>query len=354
VVALEIKPTTTANVRVAAVIFIAFAIAMTLVFLLTSGGRVLFASYSTLYTYVPDAAGLAGAAEVRLSGIPIGTVEKIEISDLVDPQRVVRVQMRVGTQYLRNIPADSQTIITEDNIAGGQFISIDEGKSPIPVHADGILASEPVTDAADRADLIRNLQDKFQQVNDLLTQMSSPNTVIGRLVNGSQEYDGLVAHIGAFERSLHTLEAPGNPVGTALFSDALYNDLRRYVTKVDDTLSSIQRGEGQSGRLFASDQQYADFVRELHDLRTALAEANAGKGKFGPLLHDDASYRAIERTLAQTDAMIAALNAGDGEMGKLLTSAQLYESLSGSLQSMKNLLADFRKHPEKYLRYKLD
>src|SRR5271163_445942 len=105
-VELEIKPAAAAITRITVVILIAIGISLTLVYLLTGGGRVIFASHSTLYTYLPDSSGLGKKAEVRLSGIPIGVVRKVELSGLLDPQRAVRVEMRVDTDFLRSIPAD--------------------------------------------------------------------------------------------------------------------------------------------------------------------------------------------------------------------------------------------------------
>jgi phospholipid/cholesterol/gamma-HCH transport system substrate-binding protein len=352
-VELEIKPTAAAKTRVAVVILSALAIGGTLVFLLTGGGRVLFASHTTIYTYVPDAAGLLQPAEVRLDGIPVGTVKTIQLSGLLDPQRVVRVEMSVDTAYLRNIPSDSTTSITEDNPVGWEFVGIDGGKSPIPVHADGTLPSAPLKQAADRADLVKSLQDELHTVDELVTEMSSPNTQIGRFITGEQEYDELIARVATFDKSLHAFEGPDSSVGQMLFSDALYNRIQGYIRRVDDTLASIQRGEGAAGRLFASDEQYNEFLRDLRDLHNSLEDANAGKGKLGPLLRDDADYRKIRRLLAQTDAMIASLNAGEGGMGELLKNPRLYESLTGSLKNVQELLRDLREHPQKYLRYKL-
>jgi len=342
---LEIKPTAAAKARVIVVILIAVAIAGTLTFLLTGGGKALFASKSTLYTYVPDSAGLLESGEVRLSGIPIGSVKKIELSGLLDPQRVVRVEMRVDTNYLRSIPADSQTSISADNIVGWEFVSIDEGKSPVPVHPDATLPSEPLKQALESADMVVSLQSKMRQVDDLLTQMSSPDTKIGQFVLRGELYDQLLSRLSAFDKSLHAFEAPDSAAGQALFSDALYTELRGYIVGVDTTLASIQRGEGTAGRLFASDAEYNDFVRDLHDFRTRVAAMNAS--------HDDSGYKTIQEMLARTDAVIASLTAGEGTMGRLLTNPQLFESLTGSLQSMEAMLRDLREHPQKYLRYQV-
>jgi ABC-type transporter Mla subunit MlaD len=349
---LEIKPTAGSQARVASVVISAMVIAGTLMYMLTGGGRAFFASKSTLYTYVPDLEGLQKSAEVRLSGIPIGTVTNIDLSGLVDPQRVVKIEMRVDTEFLKNIPSDSETSITADNLVGWQFVSIDEGKSPIPVHADGTLRSEALKQAADRADLIRSLQDELRQVDDLLSQMISNDTPVGRFVKGEAEYDRVLARLGSFNQALRQFESPTNSLGQALFSDELYNRAMTYIRNVDEMLAAIQRGEGANGRLFASDQQYDDFLRTLRALRASLQDIRAGKGALGSFVSDDTQYRNLRRLLAQTDAMIASLNSGESRAGQLLINAQLYESLVGSLNGLSEMLRDFREHPQKYLRYK--
>ena len=343
VVELEIRPSGAARARVAAVIISAVVISGTLMFLLTGGGRILFASKSTLYTYSPDAAGLVANADVRLSGIPIGKVSKVQLSGYLDPQRIVKVEMRVNSEFLQNIPSDSETSIDADSLVGTQYVSIDEGKSKLPVQADGVLKSEPLNQAADRADLIKSLSDELSQVDDLLTQMSSPDTPVGALVNGEQEYDQILKRLSGFQTSLHNFESMDNKVGQALFSDKLYNQVHGYLTRVDETMASIQRGEGAAGKLFSTDEQYNEFLRQLRDLRGSLAKAE-------PYLNDDSQYRRIQRLLKQTDATIASVNAGQGAVGQLIANAQLYESLNGSLRSLQALILDLEEHPQKYLR----
>jgi hypothetical protein len=104
---LEIKPTAKMRLRVTAVIWIGIGISALQMYLLA--GSDLFARRTTLTTYLPDAAGVTTASEVRLSGIRIGGVSKVELSWSLDPRRIVRVQMRVLARYLRSIPSDSET-----------------------------------------------------------------------------------------------------------------------------------------------------------------------------------------------------------------------------------------------------
>ena len=343
---LEIKPTAKMRLRVAALIWIAIGISAVEMYLLA--GSDLFARRTTLTTFLPDAAGVSTDSEVRLSGIRIGGVRRIELSGSLDPRRIVRVQMRVLARYLKFIPSDSQTDINADTIVDIKFIDIAEGKSPLPIAEDAVLQSKPAVSATDRTDVIAAAQQDLAQVDRILAQMLSPNTEIGRFVNGEAEYDTVLSRISGFDSALHTFLNPQANLGKAVFSLDMYNDIHNSVLSVDKTLASIQNGEGTAGRLFASDDQYNQFLRQLADLRASLAAANAS-----PLLQDDASYVRIVRLLAATDATIASLNAGEGRTGRLLANPQLYESLNGSLRSMEALLRDVREHPQKYLRIKI-
>ena len=338
--------------RVFTVVAAGAAISFVLMYLLVGGGTDFFARRTTLTTYMPDAAGITKDAEVRLSGIRIGVVRSAELSGRLDPRRAVRTEMRVLTRYLKGIPEDSQTDVSSDTLVGYPFIDIAEGKSPIPIKEDGVLQSEPVQQAEDRADLIRTLQTNLAGIDRVLADMSSPNTQVGKLFLREEMYDRLLSGIRSFDNELHTFLTPQSNLGRAFYSAQMYNDIHNAVVDFDNTLASIQNGEGTAGHLFASDQQYNEILRDLSSLRSSIADANAGKGQFGALFQDDARYRQITHLLADTDATIASLNAGEGRAGRLLANAQLYESLNGSLRRMEEFLRDVRVSPQKYLRVK--
>ena len=342
---LEIKPTAKMRLRVTAVIWIGIGISALEMYLLA--GSDLFERRTTLTTYLPDAAGVTTDSEVRLSGIRIGGVSKVELSGSLDPRRIVRVQMRVLARYLKSIPSDSQTDVNADTLVDYKFVDIAEGKSPLPIAEDAVIQSKPAVSATDRTDVLAAVQQDLAQVDQLLTQTLSPDTELGRFVNGEKEYDAVLSRVSGFDNALHTFLNPQGNLGKAVYSLDMYNQIHNSVLSVDKTLASIQNGEGAPGRLFASDDQYDQFVRQLADLRASLAAANTS-----PLLQDDESYLRITRLLASTDSMIASLNAGEGRAGRLLTDQQLYESLNGSLRSMETLLREVREHPQKYLRIK--
>jgi len=352
-VELEIKPSGRAQMRVLAVLAAGVLFLGWLSFLLSGGGADLLARKAYITGYLTDATGVAPTSEVHLSGLIIGTVTGVRISGSLDPLKAIRVDMRITSRYLKNIPADSLVSVGSDTLVAYKFISIAEGKSTATLADGGELRSEPLQDAIFRADLVGALQKDLADLDHLVGDLSSRDTAVGHFIVGSEEYDRVLGDVRGFQDSLHTFLTPKSDLGQAFYSSKLYDDIHGQVTRTDDALAAIQRGEGAAGHLFASDEQYQTLVRQLSELRATLAEANSGNGNLAPLLHSDADWRNLRKLLRSADTTLTALNAGHTKAGDLLASPQLYESLNGSLRAVTELLKQVREHPETLQHYRV-
>jgi phospholipid/cholesterol/gamma-HCH transport system substrate-binding protein len=352
-VELEIKPTAMMRFRVFAIIWLAICFSFLLIYLLTGGRGEFLAATTNISTYLPDATGVTLKTPVRLSGIQIGTVSHVQLAGPLDPQRAVLVQMTIKKRYLKDIPLDSTTAINADTLIGDKFIDINEGKSAAPLGENGILPSEPVKQAADRADLIRALADELRQIDALLATISDPDSQLGHFIVGEAEYDSTLLRLKQFDAAIRGFVSPGSPVGQMLFTSALYDNLHTQITRFDQQLESIERGEGVAGRLFVDDRQYQDMLRDVRGIRDSLQKLQSGQGRAGALLASDAAYDRTANALRQIDALLAQVNAGEGEVGHLMRDPQLYESLNGSLHGLEEMLRDFRQNPQKYLRFRI-
>jgi phospholipid/cholesterol/gamma-HCH transport system substrate-binding protein len=350
---LEIKPTVFAQVRVLLVLASGTVVLAYLCFLLIGGSADLLARKASITGYVPDATGVAATSEVRLSGIVIGKVSSLEISGSLDPAKAIRLDMRVASRYLKSIPADSLVSVGSDTLVGYKFIGIAEGKSPASLTEGGVLQSQPIQNALFRADLVGALHQDLTALDQLLQNVTSPDSSVGHFVMGAQEYDTVMQRVRGFDDALHTFLTPKSSLGQAFYSSKMYDQIHDQVTKADQTLAAIQRGEGKTGQMFVSDQQYEAMLRQLTSLHSTLVDVNAGKGKISALLTSDEDWQRVKKLLAATDKTISALNRGQGQAGRLLTNQQLYESLTGSLRDLGELLKQIREHPETYQHYKV-
>src|SRR6266478_3186455 len=126
------KKVSWAQLRIGIMAAVAMAILGVLIFLLTGSGGI-FTSYATLDTYMDDSAAMNTSTPVRLNGITIGKIDKIEFSGLNEKGKIVRIKMDVKKENLNQIPKDSIAGVDAANLLGDKVINITKGKSPVPV-----------------------------------------------------------------------------------------------------------------------------------------------------------------------------------------------------------------------------
>src|SRR6185312_12167828 len=134
-----------AELRVGVMAIVALALLGYLIFLLTGSGGI-FQSTSKIYTYMDDSGDLAAGAPVRLNGIVTGKVGSVSLSGLNDPQRVIKIEMDIDDQYLKDIPIDSRAQISAGNLLGTKYINITKGRSPQHIQPGGELPSANVAE----------------------------------------------------------------------------------------------------------------------------------------------------------------------------------------------------------------
>src|SRR5687767_14568082 len=149
-----------AQLRVGIMAVFALVILGALVFLLT-GSKNVFATHRTIYTYLPDSSALAKGSPVRLNGILVGEVQKVELSGETNPRRAIRVHLEVETERLRDIPVDSIAAIAAENVLGSKFINITRGRAPQAIQPGAEVQAEDTAD----------IDDVMRQGNTLLVQL---------------------------------------------------------------------------------------------------------------------------------------------------------------------------------------
>src|SRR6185436_19091580 len=136
----EAKKVSWAKLRIGIMAAVAMGILGVLIFLLTGSGDI-FTSYATLQTYMEDSAGMATSTVVRLNGITIGKIDRVDFSGLKDKGKVVVIRMKVKNKMLDQIPDDSVAAVDAANLLGDKYINITKGKSPTPIKDGGTLNS---------------------------------------------------------------------------------------------------------------------------------------------------------------------------------------------------------------------
>ncbi len=329
-----------AKFRVTVVSTVALMILLTLFYLLTGG--TLLEPKATIYLYVPDATGLDRDSPVRVDGIDVGKVIRVELSGQNDANRVVRVVMRVERDRLVSITDDSFAEISNDSLIGDKYVDITSQKSTAHIQPNGEVHMKPQSILAKSLDLPQ-LEAQLRQIDALLADIEGGQSELGQFVMGDKIYTDLRDGIGKIQKAFHAAVSSTTAVGDALYSDRLYNQIAGPLVKLDRTLAALQSGQGEGGQLLRDTAQYESAMKDVQDLRASIAQVRAGVW-----MQSDQMYRDWNRSLVSFIQQADRMNADP-----LLNSTAAYESLFGMARDARDGIKEFREDPRKFLRLKM-
>jgi len=94
----------------------------------------LFRPKYEILMFVPEAQGLYVGASVRLDGMPIGTVSRVELArDSLSPNRRIEVDLRIEKRFQDLIRQDSKASLVSEGLLGGRYVSIQREFTGTPI-----------------------------------------------------------------------------------------------------------------------------------------------------------------------------------------------------------------------------
>ncbi|MBM3785733.1 MAG: MCE family protein [Acidobacteria bacterium] len=349
-----------AQLRVGIMAVVAFAILALLLFLLT-GNKSLFSKEVTIHTYLDDSAAITEGSAVRLNGIQVGSIGKVTLSGENKANRVVRLDLIIQADHIRQIPEESQAIIGAENLLGTKYINIKMGKAGKPIAAGGELRS---LDTREFQDLVNaaypsllSLQRIVERVDNIVAVVETGKGSIGKLLVDDELYQRLVGTIGEMQKVSTSLSSGKGTVGKLLYDEALYDDVRNSIKRLDTVVADLQQdlktGQGTAGKLLKDPGLYDDLRAAIKDIRKTVDAINKGEGTAGKLIYDDALHANINKLVLDLDKTVTAINSGHGTMGQLMVNPALYDSMNGTMKEMNGFMKDFRVNPKKFLTIQL-
>ena len=334
----------------------ALAILAALVFLLTGADNP-FADKAILYTYLRDSAAMTEGSSVRLNGILIGKVKKIELTGDTDADKTIRMTMQIDREYLRLIPKDSQLGFSAESVLGAKFLNIQRGQSPEAIRSGETIASRDDKDFLEIVQsampLLESVQSLLARVDKIVATVEAGRGSIGKLINDEQVYNRLNSMLGDIKTLTGNLNDGKGTIGKLLQDDTLYNDVRKTVTRVDAIAEGLEKGEGTAGKILKDPALYNELQSTTAELKKLLADLNAGKGSAGKFLKEDELHNKLAQTIDRVNHTLDRLNAGQGTLGQLMVNPALYENLTGATAEMQAMMKDFRANPKKFLTIQL-
>jgi phospholipid/cholesterol/gamma-HCH transport system substrate-binding protein len=329
-----------AKFRTATVILAALMILGTLVYLLTGG--TFMEPKAQIYLYLPDATGVASGSPVRVDGISVGKVSRVELSDSNEPNRVVKVTMTIERDRLTSITSDSTAETASDTLVGDKFIDVTSGTSATHLMPGGELQYKSTGDLMQRLD-ISQFQKQMHQIELVLDEIEQGKSPLGEFIKGEVIYDDLLNKITELQRGIHVAADTTTAVGQALYTDTLYRQITEPLRRLDASLASLQAGQGSGGALLRDTRQFEQARAQMGELRRSIEGLRGA-----PMMTDERAYNDWTRLVAGFIRNVDEFNTAP-----MLTTSSVYDNMLGMAKELQVGTKEFRENPRKFLRIKL-
>jgi phospholipid/cholesterol/gamma-HCH transport system substrate-binding protein len=241
-----------------------------------------------------EASNLKPSSPVRISGVPVGKVEHIELAD------VGKVLVSISLPDWIKPRVDATAKIVSVGFVGDAAVEFDPGDAPQPLRKDQIIIGAREPGFADRA---QELGDRADSI-----------------LLGAQ----------------------------AIVNERTAKQLRTTLAALEATLNATQRtmqiyGDPEKGPTAELTKTMAAFRQLSIRLDTTLANPALARA----LSNTDTLTRNLAAMAARLDTTLAAINRGQGTLGKFATDSGLYYDMRDLSKSMKELLDELKKNPGK-------
>jgi phospholipid/cholesterol/gamma-HCH transport system substrate-binding protein len=247
---------------------------------------------------------------VKMAGVPVGQVEKIQ---LATNEAKVEVVLRLN----RDTPVrtDSKATIKFTGLLGNYYVSLDFGNPGSPKMEQNQLIA--TTEQPDLSTLMAKLDDVATGVQNLTKSFTGDkiDNLLGPFTDFMRQNNPKLSAIIANFQGISGQIAEGKgTVGKLIYDDSLYNSAIASVTNLQDTAVEIKQ--------------------TVAEARKVVDQVNSGQGTVGKLLKDDKLYTEATATMTNAKEILQKVNQGQGSVGKLVNDQEFYRNAKMTLQKL--------------------
>ena len=248
-----------------------------------------------------DAGNLKTSSAVRISGVPVGKVEKIQLVEAGKVLVSVSLPERITTKV------DASAKIVAVGFVGDAVVEFSPGDAPVPLAKSKIIIGSQALGLADRAQVLSDRADS--------------------ILLGAQA----IVNVKTAEQLRSTLTALEGTLKAAQRTMVMYADSSHGPTaELTKTLASFQKLSTRLDSALA----HPALSRTLN--RTDTLTSNLA-----------AMTAQLRSTAERLDTLLAGVNRGQGTLGKFATDSGFYYDIRDLSHSMRELLDELKKHPGK-------
>jgi len=330
------------QIRIGGFILAGLGVFLAIIYLLGAQARYFERKYNLVAEFT-EVGGLIEGATVRLAGVQIGRVTKVELPG--EPGGKVKVTLTIAKRFSERIRKDSEARIVTQGLLGDKLVEISIGSASVPSVPPGerLTAGEPF-------DMARVFSEATGTLGSVARLTENPNTAVGRVdrtgtvdplnrlaavLGGAMERmerAGTLDDLGAAAKSARRITAEVEK-GGGLLHAVIYEEpetLRRLNALLRSTQDLLAKAQGDSAVSVFLSPESGRGARSLLAAMQALGrgadKSGGGEGLLSMLLFDPAyrsvaddlqmvakNFRDVSEKLAHGQGLLGELMQGGGE-----------------------------------------
>jgi len=333
------------ELKIGVLTIVAIGISAVLIFTLTGTKGFVWQRYA-LKTRFPNVAGLTVGSVVRVAGVEVGSVKKIElVGEEVD------VTFEVNKDQRRLITTSSVAKLGSISLLGEGAIDITPSTQGTPVPDWGYVPAGKTPKAF--ADIADQASDGIDELNGLIRDMRQGKGTAGRFMTDDRLYLELQQFVATAGQMTRELQQGRGTLGRLMKDPKAAESLEVSLRNVEEMTRRINAGEGSLGKLLKDEAFSESLNGATANFRQITDRLNRGDGTAGKLMTDATLFNRLTSVTERFDQLVTKLNEGEGTAGRLLKDRQLYENMNGAVNDLRTLITAINKDPKKYLNVKV-
>ena len=251
-----------------------------------------------------NAAGLIPGAKVLMSGVPIGSVRRIEI----DPDgKNVTITTEILTKF--NIRSNSVFTITQSGFLGDQYISV----FPSDIHNPPLLPGSivPCEEPFDISEVVRASGSLLKRVDAAIAQMSTAIERVDRTLLTETTLTHLATTIVNFRTFSDRMLLTWDNLDRVISSNAptlaqVFTNLNGFSIELKDAADELREILVTNKDHVASTLR--NFEASSEKINTLLTEVTSGKGLAGALLNNSTLAANVSVTVSNFSVLSSNIN----------------------------------------------
>jgi phospholipid/cholesterol/gamma-HCH transport system substrate-binding protein len=299
-----------------------------------------------LKTRFDNVQGLKSGAIVRVAGVEVGKVTRVELAGTG-----VDVHLSIKKENRSRVTTDSFASIGAMSLLGEPLIDVSPASTGTPLKDGDIIKAR--TPAAQLSDVASTANEGIVEATALLKDIRGGKGTVGKLFSDDAIYRELDAFIASANAVTASINKGQGTLGKLTKDSRVADELQASLNNLKEITRKINAGEGSLGQLLKDDKLSKSLTATSSNFEQISGRLTRNDNTAGKLLTEKELYDKLDRTVDRLDELTKNLNEGKGTAGALLHDTKLYDTMNSAANEIKSLISDIRKDPKKYLNVKV-